>query len=137
MMKKERKVCFEELVERVKSCTKCRGMVGRIPVITDYGMNLYSKDLFVAEAPGRLGADKTGIPLMGDKTGDNFEKLLKSAGLKRQQVFITNAVLCNLRNEKGNNRKPTREEMKNCSVIDLMDPGVVVTLGRKALYALK
>jgi len=103
--------------------------------------NLASRVLFVAEAPGRLGADRTGIPLYGDRTGDNFEALLGNVGWRREEVFITNAVLCNPKKENGNNGTPTREEISNCSAylemtITLIAPDVVVTLGATALTAL-
>lgn len=97
--------------------------------------------MFVGEAPGRLGADDTGIPFHGDKAGDNFESLLMIAGINRSDVFITNAVLCNPRDAKGNNSTPNKTEVKNCSYylkrqIDLIQPKIVVTLGGTALDAL-
>jgi uracil-DNA glycosylase family 4 len=100
-----------------------------------------SKVLFVAEAPGRLGADRTGVPLFGDRTGDNFEALLGNIGWRREQVFITNAVLCNPKQDDGNNDTPTAEEIAKCSaylemVITLVNPDVIVTLGVTALDAL-
>jgi uracil-DNA glycosylase family 4 len=100
-----------------------------------------SKVLFVAEAPGRLGADRTGIPLYGDRTGDNFEMLLGNIGWRREDIFITNAVLCNPKQENGNNGTPTPDEIANCSaylemVIALICPEVIVTLGAAALNAL-
>ena len=36
--------------------------------------------MFITEEPSPRGADVTGIPLHGDLTGDNFEKLLTSTG---------------------------------------------------------
>jgi len=98
--------------------------------------------LFVAEAPGRLGAERTGVPLQGDRTGDNFEMLLGNIGWKREQVFITNAILCNPQDDNGSNGTPTSEEIANCSAylemaITLVEPDVVVTLGRTALVALE
>lgn len=104
--------------------------------------SLNSRVLFVAEAPGRLGADRTGIPLYGDRTGDNFETLLGNVGWRREEVFITNAVLCNPKQENGNNGTPTKEEIANCSaylemIIALIGPDVVVTLGATALNALR
>jgi uracil-DNA glycosylase family 4 len=103
--------------------------------------NIAAKVLFVAEAPGRLGADRTGVPLHGDRTGDNFETLLSNVGWKREQVFVTNAILCNPQEENGNNGTPTPEEITNCSfylemVIALVNPDVVATLGKTALEAL-
>ncbi len=97
--------------------------------------------MFIAEAPGRLGGDKYGIPLYGDQTGKNFERFLHYAGLARDFVFITNAILCNPRRENGNNSSPTTTEIRNCSfilndTIELINPDYIVTLGTKALSAL-
>jgi len=97
--------------------------------------------MFVAEAPGRLGAEVTGIPLLGDRTGDRFEQLLKAMQLSRSGVFITNAVLCNPRDRKGNNDKPAAAEISNCSgflerTITVINPILVVALGRVALESL-
>lgn len=91
--------------------------------------------------PGRLGADRTGIPLFGDRTGDNFEMLLNNIGWRRDQVFVTNAILCNPREESGNNATPDSSELLNCSaylemVISLVEPQIVVSLGATALKAL-
>lgn len=97
--------------------------------------------MFIAEAPGRLGAEKTGIPLFGDRTGDRFEELLGAMQWHRCDVFITNAILCNPRDLNGNNGSPSSTEISNCSsflrrTIDLVDPLVVISLGRVALSAL-
>jgi DNA polymerase len=98
--------------------------------------------MFIGEAPGRLGAERTGIPFFGDRSGKTFEFLLRFAGLSRESVFITNAVLCNPRDNEGLNDKPSRYEVSNCSswlrrTILVVDPVVVVTLGSIALEALK
>lgn len=97
--------------------------------------------MFVGEAPGRLGADQTAIPFHGDNTGNNFERLLQDAGLDRNAVFVTNAVLCNPKDGLGNNATPGHTEIRNCSSflrqqIDLVDPRIVVGLGQTALSAL-
>src|SRR5438128_6638526 len=96
--------------------------------------------MFIAEAPGRHGADRSGIPLHGDATGRNFEWLLSTAGFARDCVFVTNAVLCNPCDARGRNAPPTRDEIRNCSVylqrqIDVVAPKVIVTLGGVALAA--
>jgi uracil-DNA glycosylase family 4 len=110
-------------------------------VLSDFNGNWNAKILFIAEAPGRLGAEKTGIPLFGDRTGDRFEELLKRMKFSRADVFISNAILCNPRDENGNNDSPTIEEVRNCSpflrrTIETVAPNVVVTLGNIALNAL-
>jgi uracil-DNA glycosylase family 4 len=136
---KERRL--EDLSEAVQHCSLCTRLCERSKVLSEANGNIKSNILFVAEAPGRLGADRTGIPLYGDKTGDNFEALLGNVGWKRDQIFITNAVLCNPRKEDGNNSTPTQEEIRNCScylsmTINLVQPEVVVSLGISALQAL-
>jgi uracil-DNA glycosylase family 4 len=132
---------FDDLVRSVSHCTLCTRLCGRRKVLSAANGNLNSKVLFVAEAPGRLGADRTGIPLFGDRTGDNFEALLGNVSWKRDDVFITNAVLCNPQDDDGTNGTPTAEELSNCSTylemtIALTAPELVVTLGAVALEAL-
>ena len=129
-----------DLIESVQHCDLCTRMCHRKKVLSSANGNVDSRILFVAEAPGRLGADRTGVPLHGDRTGDNFEALLGNIGWQREEVFITNAVLCNPKEENGNNATPTPEEIANCSaylrmVITLIEPDVVVTLGATALRA--
>jgi len=137
-----KEIRFTDLVESVQHCNLCPRLYGRTKVLSAANGNLDSKVLFVAEAPGRFGADRTGVPLCGDRTGENFEKLLGNIAWKREQVFITNAVLCNPREEDGNNATPTDEEILNCStylemVITLIQPEIVVSLGATALKALE
>ena len=132
---------FGDLVESVQHCNLCPRLCGRTHVLSEANGNLDSKVLFVAEAPGRLGADRTGVPLCGDRTGDNFEALLGNVGWRREEVFITNAVLCNPQEEDGTNGTPTQEEIANCSaylemVIALIGPDVIATLGATALEAM-
>ena len=103
---------------------------------------LDSKIFIIGEAPGRLGADTSAIPFHGDRAGDNFELLLEQVGLSRHDCYITNAALCNPKDEKGNNATPTRTELQNCSrylkrQIDLVNPAIIVTLGAQALNAIR
>jgi len=134
-------VRFKDLINSVQYCDLCPRMNHRIKVLSHLNGNMHSNILFIAEAPGRLGADKTGIPLFGDKTGDNFEKLIGSINWKREDIFITNAILCNPREESGNNGTPHITEIRNCSyylrmTIELVNPQLIITLGRVALEAL-
>ena len=133
---------FRQLVEQVQACHICPRMEGRTRVFGSANGNIQAQVLFIAEAPGRLGADHWGIPLFADQTGRNFEALLRAASLERSSVFITNAVLCNPRDEHGRNATPTIREVYNCSAhlcatIEIIQPRYVVTLGRIALQALK
>lgn len=131
---------FKDLVISAQHCNLCPRLCAQRKVLSDLNGSIYSKVIFVAEAPGRLGADRTGVPLHGDRTGANFECLLANIGWKREDVFITNAVLCNPKND-GRNAPPTKAELTNCSAylemtLALVEPEVVVTLGAKALEAL-
>lgn len=99
--------------------------------------------MMVGEAPGRLGAARTRVPFYGDQTGHNFEALLESTGLTRDDLLITNAVLCNPVSETGCNRRPTQAEIKRCVLehlgaeVDQQQPDLVITLGAVALGALR
>jgi uracil-DNA glycosylase family 4 len=132
---------FDDLVKAASYCSLCTRLYSRVKVLSDLNGNVNSKVLFIAEAPGRLGADRTKIPLYGDRTGNNFDLLLGNIGWNRKDIFITNAILCNPRDESGNNSTPTLDEIKNCSTylrmtINLIKPDVIATLGQKALESL-
>ena len=98
--------------------------------------------MFIGEAPGRQGGDRTRVPFSGDASGRNLQRYLDSIRLARAGIFFTNAALCNPRTQTGANRTPTRREVANCSdflrrQIEIVDPRVVVTLGAVSLAALK
>lgn len=131
---------FEALCGTIQQCTCCVRMRDSKRVLNRSSGSLEAKVMFIGEAPGRLGADETGIPFHGDAAGHNFEELLAFVGLDRSQVFITNAVLCNPRDHKGNNAPPVRAEIENCvghlmAQIRLVQPAIVATLGSVALEA--
>jgi len=132
---------FADLVSRVQGCTACARMSGSRRVLGPSSGPLSARIMFVGEAPGRLGADAFSIPFHGDVAGDNFERLLEHVGLTRYDVFVTNAVLCNPRDQRGNNATPRPEEIRRCNgflrtQIDLLNPLIVVTLGAQSLRSL-
>lgn len=140
MKQEERAVKFLDLVSRVRACEKCPRMTGSARVLGPGCGPLDASLVFVGEAPGRLGADGSHLPFHGDKSGHNFEKLIEQVGISRYEAFVTNAVLCNPKDEKGNNATPTPSEISNCApflreTIDILDPAIVVTLGAVALKA--
>ena len=65
--------------------------------------------MIVGLAPGMHGANKSGIPFVGDSSGNLLTEVLKESKLK-EKVKITNAVKClpisNL---------PSSKEARNCS----------------------
>ena len=138
---RSRELVFRRLVDAVQSCTACARMCGRRRVLGSANGSIEARVLFVAEAPGRLGAERTGIPLHGDQSGRNFERMLARVRLRREAVFVTNAVLCNPQSERGVNDKPTGSEIAQCShflssTIEVVDPTLVIALGVSALAAL-
>jgi uracil-DNA glycosylase family 4 len=131
---------FADLVGRVKACKKCPRMAASARVLSAGCGSLDAKVMFIGEAPGRLGADASELPFHGDKSGHNFESLLEQVGLSRYDAFVTNAVLCNPKDEKGNNATPSPQEINNCAPflreqLDLVNSKVVVSLGAVALRA--
>jgi DNA polymerase len=133
---------FTKLSEKARGCRRCEAMCDKTAVLSELNGNLQPKVLFIAEAPGRQGADRTRRPFSGDKSGANFQVLLDSINLSRDDIFITNTVLCSPRSETGANRKPSKIEIATCAdfllkTINLIDPKIIVTLGTVALEALK
>ena len=133
---------FAELVAEAANCTRCPAMCDRAAVLSELNGSTDARVMFIGEAPGRKGADQTRMPFSGDQSGKNFEGFLEAAGLKRSEIFITSAALCNPRSPSGANRRPTTQELRNCSAflqrtIELVNPEIIVTLGGVALEALK
>lgn len=88
--------------------------------------------MFIGEAPGQK-EDELGRPFVG-AAGQFLDELLKSIGLERKDVYISNVV----KFRPPNNRDPTPEEKEQCMPwlmleIALIKPTVIVPLGRHAL----
>jgi uracil-DNA glycosylase len=136
-----------ELSNNVKSCHLCKELVeSRTQPVTGYG-DFTARVLFIGEAPGRLGADMTGIPFTKDRSGMLLQKMLYMIGMnesgpesippKLKDVYITNIVKCNPRKEDGSNRSPTKDEISSCmnyleKEIEIVKPQLIVTLGLPA-----
>ena len=85
--------------------------------------------VFIGEAPGK-NEDVQGKPFVG-AAGKFLDVMLSEAGLKRADVYITNIV----KYRPPNNRDPLPEEKREfwpylMRQIDIIDPKVVITLGR-------
>lgn len=133
---------FKILFTEAQACTACPDLADKIAVLSELNGSLDPKVFFIGEAPGRVGADRTRKPFYGDKSGNNLQVLLDSISLRREDIFITSAVMCSPRSATDANRRPTRKEIVNCSSylkrqLDLIDPPVIATLGSVALEALK
>ena len=92
--------------------------------------------MFIGEAPG-FYEDKQARPFVG-QAGKFLDELLESVGWTREQVFVTNVVKC----RPPNNRDPLPVELDTCESnwlnpeLGLVDPKVIVTLGRFSLERL-
>jgi uracil-DNA glycosylase family 4 len=133
---------FKTLVREASVCRLCSEMCERAAVMSELNGRLDARVMFIGEAPGRKGADRTGVPFSGDQSGNNFERFLASINLPRSEIFVTSAAICNPRAASGANRRPRNAEIRNCSAflqrtIELVEPAVIVTLGTVALEALK
>ena len=142
-MRSSKLTLFEALVAETAACRRCPAMCGRRAVLSELNGNLDARVMFIGEAPGRQGGDRTRIPFSGDQSGRNFGRYLASINVGREETFITNSALCNPRHAGTDaNRKPTTVEVANCAgflrrQLELIEPAVVVTLGAVALAALK
>lgn len=92
-----------------------------------------AKIMFIGEAPGRNEA-KTGRPFCG-AAGKILNELLQSAGIKREEIYITNIV----KDRPPQNRDPLPEEIKIYGPfldrqIEIIQPKIIATLGRYAMY---
>jgi uracil-DNA glycosylase family 4 len=137
-----RRAAFLDLAAQAAACRLCPRMEGRRRVLSLANGSLDADFLFVAEAPGRFGGDRTGTPLRDDQSGRNFSALLIGAGICRERIFVTNAVLCNPRDERGRNARPSAAELARCRpflrrTLDVVRAPVVVALGRVALESLR
>ncbi|HLT21289.1 MAG TPA: uracil-DNA glycosylase [Thermomicrobiales bacterium] len=132
---------LDALCERARACRACRSMDGRLRILSRLNGPPDARVMLVGEAPGRLGAARTAVPFAGDESGRRLDQLIAAAGWRRDELFITNAVLCNPLDEAGRNRPPRSGELANCrswlqAQIDLIDPHLVVALGAVALKSL-
>jgi uracil-DNA glycosylase len=122
---------LQQLRDEYKTCTCCQELCkSRSQVVFGSG-DEKAKILFIGEAPG-ASEDKQGIPFCG-ASGQVLQDLLAGIDLTRDDVFITNTILC----RPENNRNPKSEEVENCrerldKTIEIMQPDVIVTIGNFA-----
>lgn len=120
---------LEVIAQEVQSCTLCALHTGRTKAVPGEGP-AGAKIMFIGEGPG-YHEDRQGRPFVG-AAGQFLDELLGMAGLQRSDVFIANVVKC----RPPKNRDPQPDEVQTCTShylfrqIDLIDPRVLVTLGR-------
>lgn len=115
----------------IRACTRCRLCQARTQAVPGDGPP-DAAIMFIGEGPG-YHEDKQGRPFVG-AAGKYLDELLGKNGLRRQDVYITNIVKC----RPPKNRDPLPDEIAACRPyldrqIELINPRVIVTLGRFAM----
>ena len=123
------------LKEQIKGCTKCKELVSSRRQVVPGDGSVPARVLFVGLAPGRNGADITGIPFTRDPSGNLFRETVAKTNI--ENYFVTNIVKCNPKDSKGRNRTPSAQEIENCREflsleISKIKPYFVVPLGKNA-----
>ncbi len=125
---------LEEVARRVGECHRCGLRAGcRAPVFGEG--NPRAGLMFVGEGPGAT-EDELGRPFVG-AAGQLLDRILAAAGIRREEVYITNVVRC----RPPGNRAPAPEEMKTClpyltEMIRIIQPSLLVCLGATAAQGL-
>jgi DNA polymerase len=122
---------LEEIARQTAECTRCKLQYSRKHAVPGAG-NPHAEVLFIGEGPG-FHENEQGLPFVG-AAGQFLDELLVVAGLKREDVFITNVVKC----RPPGNRDPQFEELDACKPylerqIAAINPDVIVTLGRYSM----
>lgn len=138
------------LTKDASQCRLCPDVYHRLTYLNQKNGDITSPLMFIGEAPGFVRDRNERLKAFhGNQSGTNFENLLAHIGLRRNNVFVTNAMLHTpIRASKTEFpdygfiqiRPPRTQEIINCSnflrrQVELVDPEVICTLGRAALNA--
>ncbi len=123
---------LRQIGRAVADCTRCRLHETRLRGVPGEGPSR-ADVMLIGEGPG-ANEDKQARPFVG-QAGKFLEELLGYAGFQRQDVYITNIV----KSRPPGNRDPQPDEITACRPylerqIELIDPKVIVTLGRHSMY---
>ena len=120
--------------QRAENCRACQLADSRTNVVFGEG-NPSAQIMLIGEGPG-ANEDLQGRPFVG-RAGELLNKILEASGFRREEVYITNVVLC----RPPGNRTPTQAEMNACrphwqAKIARVRPQILVCLGSTAVRAL-
>jgi DNA polymerase len=119
---------LDSIGAEVRACQLCKLCQTRTRAVPGEGSPT-AEVMFIGEGPG-FHEDQQGRPFVG-AAGQLLTEMLRSIGLQREEVFITNVVRC----RPPSNRDPLPDELQACDTytqrqIALLDPKLIVTLGR-------
>jgi uracil-DNA glycosylase len=130
-----KKQLLKTLQNEMLLCNSCQlRKYGGQPMLGIGDIN--AKLFLIGEAP-TVSAEKKGRPFVGG-TGTAIEKWLEYLGLRTEEVFLSNAVKCVLRNPKGIARHdgygPDGGELTGCKPwlireLEIIKPEVILTVG--------
>lgn len=129
---KPREVSLDEIRGLMGDCRLCPLCETRTNLVFGVG-NPRARVMFIGEAPGK-NEDLQGEPFVG-RAGENLNRVLELAGLKREEIYIANVLKC----RPPGNRNPQADEVLACSPflreqIRSIWPDIIVTLGNPATH---
>ena len=120
--------------EALQGCRRCKLCEGRSTIVFGSG-NPQAELVVIGEGPG-ADEDAQGLPFVG-RAGQLLTRMLASVDLTREEVYITNTVLC----RPPGNRNPEADELAACAPfladkLSVIQPRVILTLGSVATQAM-
>ena len=120
--------------QALQGCRRCKLCEGRASIVFGSG-NPQAGLVVIGEGPG-ADEDAQGLPFVG-RAGQLLTRMLASVDLSRDEVYITNTVLC----RPPNNRNPESDELAACAPfladkLGVIQPKVILTLGSVATQAM-
>jgi uracil-DNA glycosylase family 4 len=126
---------LDTIAADVRVCVRCPLHEGRRNAVPGEGPG-NARIMLIGEAPGRE-EDLQGRPFAG-RAGKVLDDVLREAGLRRQDIFITSVVKC----RPPRNRVPRKGEVATCVAahlrrqIEVISPDIICLLGGVAVGAL-
>lgn len=129
---KDNQLLINQIKEDILKNNICQELANQAKNLVMGGGNVNADIVLIGEAPGK-NEDEQGLPFVG-LAGKFLDEMLRSAGMERNDVYITNIV----KYRPPNNRDPLPEEKKAfwpylLKQIQIIDPKVVITLGRHSM----
>ncbi|HEV8584487.1 MAG TPA: uracil-DNA glycosylase [Methylomirabilota bacterium] len=120
--------------QALQDCRRCKLCEGRNSIVFGSGSPT-AEFVVIGEGPG-ADEDAQGLPFVG-RAGQLLTKMLAAVNLTRNEVYITNAVLC----RPPGNRNPEADELAACAPfladkLAVIQPKVILSLGSVATQAL-
>jgi len=125
---------YDLLATKIHNCQRCPLYEAQEGSPIEGQGNQKAKIMIVMESPTK-NESLTGSMVLG-RTGTLLNKMLNSADIKTEDVFVTNAVRCS-----GFKPQSMKDEVEACKEwlwkeIQLVQPEVIITMGKTPTYSL-